>query len=60
MTFDMDNKSDLIIQFPLFVQTHNQSPLTLHITEVVPCSRLNIHILIHIQKSDFKAQNIPQ
>ena len=36
VTFGIDDNSDLIIQFPAFVQPYRQSPPTVYQIEVVP------------------------
>ena len=38
VTFRIDQKRNLIIQFPIFVQPYSQQPLTLYQLETVPVS----------------------
>ena len=38
VTFGIDKDKNLIIQFPVFIQTHTQQPLILYQIETVPSS----------------------
>ena len=41
VTFGIDDKRNLIVQFPVFVHPHNQRHLTLHQLETVPLPIIN-------------------
>ena len=44
VTFGIDDNSDLIIQFPVFMQPYSQSPLTLYQIEIAPLPIINENI----------------
>ena len=51
VTFGIDVKRNLIVQFPVFVHPHNQQHLTLYQLEIVPVpiiDRNEMHSHIHI------------
>ena len=54
VTFGIDDDSNLIILFPVFVQTCSQTLQTLYLIEIVPVPIIiKIHKLFHIQSFKF-------
>ena len=47
VTFGIDKDMNLVIQFPVFIQTYMQRPLILYQLETVPVLLLDANIKVH-------------